>query len=113
MILLSICKVVYYLLFITVSVLLALHKLYLNFMYKLHSNSHNYTETYLQKTGTVLKKLPLHFAIIINEKDLENEIDDYIKELAKFICWSTAVGIHYISIFDAKGEFRHIHEIYL
>ena len=76
-------------------------------MFQFYSQGHSYNESYLQKTGSVLKKLPLHFAIIINEEDLETEIDAYVKELSKVVCWSVAVGIHYISIFDAKGRSFH------
>lgn len=53
----------------------------------------------IQRDVKELKKLPLHLALVVNEKHVSHV------DLARLVNWCFAVGIHYVSLFDPKGRF--------
>jgi hypothetical protein len=56
------------------------------------------TQDRVKKDTKKLNKVPRHLAIILSEENVHD-----LKRIAKLICWSLVIGIHFITIFDGKG----------
>jgi hypothetical protein len=52
----------------------------------------------VKKDVRSLKKIPRHIGIVFSDRDVDN-----LKKIAQLICWSLVIGVHFITIFDAKG----------
>ena len=51
----------------------------------------------IQRDVKELKKLPVHLALVVNEKHVSHA------DLARLVNWCFAVGIHYVSLYDPQG----------
>lgn len=56
-------------------------------------------EETIEMHKVILKKLPQHLAILLNDDSVLYE------DVSNFIYWSMAVGVQHISIYDHKGDF--------
>ena len=52
----------------------------------------------IQKDVQRLEKLPLHLALVVNERQVS------YSDLAKIVNWCFCVGIHYVTLYDPRGE---------
>ena len=52
----------------------------------------------IQQDVKNLKKLPLHLAVAVNEKEMS------YGDLARLVNWIFAVGVHYVSVYDPRGK---------
>ena len=51
----------------------------------------------IQRDVQQLEKLPLHLALVVNERDLT------YCDLAKIVNWCFCVGIQYVTLYDPRG----------
>jgi len=54
---------------------------------------------YTQMHMRLLKKVPTHLAVIVDDEIL-------LKEIASMICWCIGGGIQYITVYDMKGRLK-------
>ena len=104
----SIIYIIYFIIFNIYIIFIEIQSLFLQL--KRFTNSivlrvkHSSDINYLRKTATILQKLPVHLAIVINEEDLEQSLEEYLKDLSNFVCWAISIGTHYITLYDPKGN---------
>ena len=52
----------------------------------------------IQRDVKELKKLPLHIALVVNEKHMSH------LDLSRLVNWCFAVGTCYVSLYDPRGQ---------
>lgn len=52
----------------------------------------------IQKDVQRLRKLPLHLAVVVNERQIDH------RDLAMMVNWCFGAGIHYVSLYDSRGD---------
>ena len=65
----------------------------------LHAVKHKGTKLdCIQRDAKLLKKIPLHLALVVQEEDLSHS------DLANLVIWAFSAGVHNVSLYDPNGK---------